>query len=73
MDRGVDFRGICWYPITAYPGWDNSRHAEAGLLSSVTSDGQRHVDERLLGEMRVQRELFDQRSHLFPRALGTGL
>ena len=24
MDRGADIRGICWYPITAYPGWDNS-------------------------------------------------
>ena len=61
MDRGADIRGICWYPITAYPGWDNSRHAEAGLLSPFTSDGVRHVDERLLREMEVQRELFEQR------------
>ncbi len=21
MDRGSDIRGICWYPITAYPSW----------------------------------------------------
>ena len=29
VSRGADFEGICWYPITAYPGWDNSRHAES--------------------------------------------
>ena len=61
MDRGADFRGICWYPITAYPGWDNSRHAETGLLSSVVADGSRHVDERLLAEFEVQRDLFAAR------------
>jgi beta-glucosidase/6-phospho-beta-glucosidase/beta-galactosidase len=58
MGRGADIKGICWYPITAYPGWDNSRHAEAGLLSPVTSDGSRHVDKALFAEFEVQRELF---------------
>ena len=62
MDRGADVRGICWYPITAYPGWDNSRHAETGLLSSVVADGTRHVDERLLAEFEVQRALFARSS-----------
>ena len=52
-------RGICWYPITAYPGWDNSRHAETGLLSTVVANGHRHVDERLFAEFELQRELFD--------------
>ena len=59
MERGADVRAICWYPITAYPGWDNSRHAETGLLSSVVADGSRHVDTRLLGEFEVQRSLFE--------------
>ena len=58
MARGADIRGLCWYPITAYPGWDNSRHAEAGLLSTVTSDGRRHVDDRLLEEFEAQRARF---------------
>jgi hypothetical protein len=58
MVRGADLRGICWYPITAYPGWDNSRHAEAGLLSTITSDGGRHVDTRLLAEIEAQRAQF---------------
>ena len=53
MGRGADIRGICWYPITAYPGWDNSRHAETGLLSTVVADGSRHVDERLLAEFEA--------------------
>jgi beta-glucosidase/6-phospho-beta-glucosidase/beta-galactosidase len=57
MSRGADIRGICWYPITAYPGWDNSRHAETGLLSTIVADGSRHVDERLLEEFNVQRAL----------------
>jgi len=59
MARGAAIQGICWYPITAYPGWDNSRHAEAGLLSTITSEGTRHVDEGLFNEMQAQRALFD--------------
>lgn len=58
MDRGARVSGICWYPITAYPGWDNSRHAEAGLFSAVPATGVRHVDERLLAEFELQREMF---------------
>jgi beta-glucosidase/6-phospho-beta-glucosidase/beta-galactosidase len=58
MHRGVDMRGICWYPITAYPGWDNSRHAETGLFSTVVANGHRHVDQRLLAEFELQREQF---------------
>jgi beta-glucosidase/6-phospho-beta-glucosidase/beta-galactosidase len=60
MSRGADIRGICWYPITAYPGWDNSRHAETGLFSTVVANGTRHVDERLLSEFEVQRALFGE-------------
>jgi beta-glucosidase/6-phospho-beta-glucosidase/beta-galactosidase len=56
--RGAHVRGICWYPITAYPGWDNSRHAETGLFSTVVADGTRHIDQRLLAEFEVQRKLF---------------
>lgn len=58
MRRGADIQGVCWFPITAYPGWDNSRHAEAGLLSTVTADGLRHVDERLCEELKTQQRLF---------------
>jgi beta-glucosidase/6-phospho-beta-glucosidase/beta-galactosidase len=74
MSRGVDMRGICWYPITAYPGWDNSRHAETGLLSSVVADGTRHVDEKLLAEFDRQREHFAEMAQAKrrPRAVAGG-
>jgi beta-glucosidase/6-phospho-beta-glucosidase/beta-galactosidase len=57
MQRGATIEGICWYPITAYPGWDNSRHAEAGLFSTITADGSRNVDPRLRAELQTQRTL----------------
>ena len=60
MTRGTDIHGICWYPITAYPGWDNSRHAETGLFSTVVANGTRHVDEKLLAEFEAQREQFEE-------------
>ena len=56
--RGTDVRGICLYPVTAYPGWDNSRHCEAGLFSPVQSDGKRHVYEPLVDELQRQRTIF---------------
>ena len=56
--RGVDLRGICIYPVTAYPGWDNSRHCEVGLFSSITADGKRHVYEPLAEELKRQRAIF---------------
>ncbi|NUT01735.1 MAG: beta-glucosidase [Sphingomonas sp.] len=57
QSRGTDVRGICLYPVTAYPGWDNSRHCEVGLFSPITSDGKRHVYEPLAEELRRQRTI----------------
>jgi hypothetical protein len=57
--RGTRIDGICLYPITAYPGWDNSRHCHVGLLSTVGSEGTRHVYEPLHEELRRQKALFD--------------
>lgn len=70
MSRGADIRGICWYPITAYPGWDNSRHAEAGLFSTVVAGGSRHVDQRLLDAMQAQRALFAPQPSLWDATAG---
>jgi beta-glucosidase/6-phospho-beta-glucosidase/beta-galactosidase len=53
--RGVPVEGICIYPITAFPGWDDSRHAEVGLFSTPHSDGKRRVDRRLKAELERQR------------------
>ena len=69
--RGVSVEGICLYPVTAYPGWDNSRHCHVGLLSPVGSDGKRHVHEPLLEELERQRVLFglDKASDMHVRRL----
>jgi hypothetical protein len=56
--RGAEIQGICLYPVTAYPGWDNSRHCEVGLFSPVGSNGQRHVYEPLADELRRQKAIF---------------
>jgi beta-glucosidase/6-phospho-beta-glucosidase/beta-galactosidase len=56
--RGADVRGICIYPVTAYPGWDNSRHCEVGLFSPVGSDGKRHLYRPLAEELQRQKAIF---------------
>ncbi len=56
--RGADVRGICIYPVTAYPGWDNSRHCEVGLFSPVGSDGKRQVYRPLVEELQRQKAIF---------------
>ncbi len=56
--RGAEIGGICIYPITAYPGWDNSRHAEVGLFSAPVANGERHVFKPLAAELERQRGLF---------------
>ncbi|MGN6154489.1 MAG: hypothetical protein ACTHN4_01990 [Sphingomicrobium sp.] len=60
QQRDASVQGICLYPITAYPGWDNSRHADVGLLSTIGSDGKRDVYQPLLDELDRQRALFEQ-------------
>jgi len=56
--EGANIVGICLYPITSYPGWDNSRHCHVGVFSTVGSDGKRHVYEPLRQELDRQREIF---------------
>jgi beta-glucosidase/6-phospho-beta-glucosidase/beta-galactosidase len=58
LSRGVRVEGICIYPVTAYPGWDNSRHCQVGLLSPVGSGGARHVYKPLYDELQRQRAIF---------------
>src|SRR3546814_815954 len=60
MGRGVAFEGICLYPVTAYPGWDNSRHAEVGLFSTPHADGERRLFTPLADEVERQRGLFER-------------
>lgn len=68
---GARIEGICLYPITAYPGWDNSRHADVGLLSTISPDGKRDVYEPLYRELQRQRAIFETEgtAHARPRRL----
>ncbi|MDP8994362.1 MAG: beta-glucosidase [Pseudomonadota bacterium] len=58
IGRGAPFHGICLYPVTSYPGWDNSRHAEVGLFSTPLANGERRLFEPLAAELERQRLLF---------------
>lgn len=54
-DAGVPIEGICIYPITDYPGWDDERHCPTGLLGFIKADdGTRSVYEPLAAEIARQ-------------------
>ncbi len=50
---GVPVEGLCLYPITDCPSWDDDRHCPTGLLGYVGADGRRPVNQRLAEELRV--------------------
>jgi beta-glucosidase/6-phospho-beta-glucosidase/beta-galactosidase len=60
MTRGCDLNGVCLYPITAYPGWDNARHAEVGVFSTPVASGERHLFGPMVEELERQRVLFER-------------
>ncbi|MDY0885152.1 beta-glucosidase [Dongia soli] len=55
-DAGVQLLGICLYPILDYPGWDNDRRCQAGLLGEADITGQRKIYAALLEELRWQQQ-----------------
>ena len=59
---GADVRGICLYPVTAYPGWDDDRACATGLFGSPDPHtGLRTPYAPLLDELRRQAEKLDRR------------
>lgn len=46
--------GICLYPVVDYPGWDNDRCCEVGLLSMLDQNGRRTLHAELAGEIARQ-------------------
>ncbi|PBC09457.1 beta-glucosidase [Mesorhizobium sp. WSM3859] len=58
IGQGAPIEGICLYPITAYPGWDNSRHAEVGLFSVIHAGGSRRIRQLVADELARQQRLF---------------
>lgn len=57
-DAGVPVLGLCLYPVLNYPGWDNDRHCETGLLGYAAPDGHRPVCEPLDDELARQQPRF---------------
>lgn len=55
MARGVSVEGICLYPLTHYPGWDNGRPVSTGLFSEASDTGDRRLHAPLLRELERQR------------------
>jgi beta-glucosidase/6-phospho-beta-glucosidase/beta-galactosidase len=53
-EAGVPVEGVCLYPVLDYPGWDNDRMCQVGLLSAANAEGRRDVHGRLLREMERQ-------------------
>jgi hypothetical protein len=52
MARGAPVEGICIYPVTAYPGWDNHRICDTGVLGMADAVGTRPVFSPLAAEIR---------------------
>ena len=53
-ERGADIGGICLYPVTGYPGWDDDRACATGLFGSPASDGVRQIYLPLAEELERQ-------------------
>jgi hypothetical protein len=51
---GVPVEGMCLYPITDYPGWDDERHCPTGLLGYATTEGRRSLFKPLADELAAQ-------------------
>jgi hypothetical protein len=60
MSLGVPVEGICLYPVLDYPGWEDERHCEVGLLSPADERGCRTSYKPLADEIRRQQRLFDK-------------
>ncbi|MDF2970651.1 MAG: beta-glucosidase [Microvirga sp.] len=53
-DAGVPIEGLCIYPVTDYPGWDDQRHCPTGLFGYADQDGRRPTYLPLAEELARQ-------------------
>lgn len=51
QQAGVPVEGICLYPVTDYPGWDDDRHCLTGLYGYADDRGQRPLYAPLADEL----------------------
>ncbi len=55
---GVPILGLCLYPISDYPGWDDSRHCSCGLIALDDTWSIRTLRHDLVAELKLQQQLF---------------
>ena len=60
MAEGVPVEGICPHPILDYPGFDDDRHCDVGLLGHVDADDRRPVHAALAEEPARQQAIFEK-------------
>jgi hypothetical protein len=58
IEAGVPVEGICLYPIIDYPGWEDDRPCDVGLMGVADPQGQRSVYQPLAEEIQRQQLLF---------------
>ena len=51
--------GICLYPVLDYPGWEDERSCNVGLLSPVPGSDERAVCGLLAEELRRQQAILE--------------
>jgi hypothetical protein len=59
MAGGIPIVGICIYPVTVYPGWDDDRFCPTGLLGDADPQGNRPVCEPLAAALAAQQRRFE--------------
>ncbi|CAO4153228.1 Glyco-hydro-42 domain-containing protein [Methylorubrum extorquens] len=52
--EGIPVGGICLYPVVDYPGWENDRCCEVGLLSMPDQSGRRTLHTNFAEEIARQ-------------------
>jgi beta-glucosidase/6-phospho-beta-glucosidase/beta-galactosidase len=57
LRAGIPIAGVCLYPVTDYPGWDNERHCPTGLWGYPDATGERPLYQPLARELRRQQAL----------------
>ena len=57
---GVPILGVCLYPVTDYPGWDDERHCNCGLIAIDDEWRERSLRMDLAKEMMLQQSILSR-------------
>ena len=60
---GADIRGVCLYPVMDYPGWEDNRHCECGIISLGSRFDTRGVRHDLAAELAIQQQILGSARH----------